>query len=303
MTNGSKYDLLGEMMLAALHFAMTGFSSGFSWFSSVINKQVMAEDSFVEREGRWFMQDGVLPGDIAIMALAIDRDAMYLETAPLNISKVRELIRAKMLPLAWDVRRKSIVDSSTRRVVGRIAAPTDLELELPKELGERVLWTLPYADLDVVRRQAVIHFADAVYTAAAFNLPEEEEEVVSTGQPTQTLRLQLGFQQRLQLEQRPMLTLSVQTRNTTITENRLEMQQLFSLQHSILRMSPSELTAFANQDLSPEGQAKTLRIFLFVLAGQVKRALTPSKPDITWREARQIAHRMVEKGAQPNKSS
>ncbi len=70
-----------------------------------------------------------------------------------------------------------------------------------------------------------------------------------------------------------------------------QIQALFALQRSILKMEGNELVEFLEQNLSEEGRRKTLSVFHFVLSGKVKKA----KPDLSWKEARKLAWRLINK--------
>lgn len=305
LTRHPESDLLGEAVYAALNFALSGFNPELTFESSVVNRRVRCGDAFAQQNGRWFMTTDYLPGDVNIKAVGVDAEFIFVETSPLDVGEVTAVIRKHMLPVTWDRRRRMILDSSTRRMIGRIEDQNDLKVELPKELSGRCLWTIPWAKLEESRRREAIRLIDLVYTAGAYDQPtdDEAEEAAAPTAQTQRLRLELGLQQRLQLEQRPMLALTQQMRIAGIQTTRMELTQILGLQQSILRMGPAQLETFANRDLTPEGQARTLQIFLFVLAGQVKRAMADTHPDMTWKQARRMARQLVEKDARRRSGS
>lgn len=292
------FDLLGEQLLAAVNFALSGFNIALTYQNSVINEVVRCGDAFAEHDGRWFMDTEHLPGDPCIKSLAIDSKAVYLETSPLDVTAVNHVIAEHMLPVVWDRKRRLILDATNRRMLGRIESIADLSVALPPELRSRVLWTLYWPKQDAVRRNELIRFADLVWTASAyadgFDDEDEPGSIQSVAkEPMLQLKLQLSQQQRLTLEQRPMLSLIQRPNMSASNEMRMELQQLLALQHAILNMTPVELEAFTQRDLTLAGQKRTLRLFAFVLAGQVKRALATTKPGLTWRDARKIARTLI----------
>ena len=113
--------------------------------------------------------------------------------------------------------------------------------------------------------------------------------------------LNLGLVQRLDVEQKPILSLKQEQRPDLIMTQTLQLQQLQRLELAILSMNLQELAEYALQDTSPEGQKKTIKVFQFVLAGKLKRTWEASSEGrvMTWKQARQLARSMV--GAPPKK--
>jgi hypothetical protein len=103
-------------------------------------------------------------------------------------------------------------------------------------------------------------------------------------------RLSLGLQQKLQAEQRPLLSLKAEARAETRTELRTDLRLLFSLEHRLISMTPEEMLDFVVSYVMEHGEDRAKNVLLFTIAGKVKRVM----PKLTWREARQLARNMTQ---------
>lgn len=295
--DGNGLDLLGQQLVMALQFAESGFNTDLALEDSVTDAPVRAGEAFQKKErNRWFMRWDSLPGHVGIKAIAVDRDAIYLETAPFDTERIRELIAERMLPVSYDEKRRCFVDTSTGKplITVTIADAKVRQATRNRELAPRCMWTLPL-DVDPIRKRTMIALADLVYTDDAYRVEDVETQVPDApvhsfaGAQRMTMQLQMELRQTLELEQRPLLSLTTEQR----LEQRLEIQQVLALEQRIGHMSFEELLEYANSDPSPEGQHRVLKVFVFVLAGRVKRALAATQPNMTWREARRVARTLV----------
>lgn len=302
-------DLLGGQLVLALQFMEAGFDTSKVLQDGVRSAELPAGDIFEKRGPRWFMRNDSLPGDLTVKAIGVDDGGVYLETALPDTEEVAEVIVKQMLPLAY--RGGQIVDTTTDRVLATVTygprrgdkrARSDKEFD---RLAPRCLWTIPRTD-DPIRKTAAIRLADAIYSAGAFELEGLEDEAVSAGPVTsvamvQRMSMEMGLhlQQRLAIEQRPLLALEMAPR----LEQRLEIRQLLALEHRILHMRPDQILEYVAKDASPEGLRRALHVFHFVLAGQIKRGLKERDGrDISWKDARRLARQVTSTGTRPTRT-
>lgn len=289
----SEYDLLGDQLMLALRFAESGFKLDLKVMDEVAAREEVATgEVFREITGRYFMRPESIPGNLAIKAIAIDKERLLLETAPLDVAKTRAMMVEEMMPLAFSDNGEGIIDITTTQPIIRFTK--EMPDVLKKDMAPRCLWSINWPGLNAARRKAVVTFADRVYSQETF-LDDPSQDAAETshtmqGPVSQSLQLNLGLQNRLDMEQRPILALATVQMATLEATTRLELQiqPLLALQNLILRMSAEELAAFAAKDLSPEGQRKTHRILIFVLSGRIKRI----RPEMNWKEARKMARRL-----------
>lgn len=292
-----EFDLLGEQLVAARALRESGFDPALTVRDAITDANVPAGEMFDQIGIRWFMRGDSLPGHVAIKAIAVDRDGIYLETAPPDEEKVRAIIEVNMFALAYNHTKGLVIDTSTGKPLVVITTHIQKPTGAMKELAPRVMWTIP-GSASAVRTEAVIRFADAIFSGDAFNLDEDSSEPApetATLHQAQelTLKLQLGLEQRLSIEQRPLLSLSTEVRGEQRQELQLQIRQMLSIEQRFLRMTHEELLAHAAKDTSPEGQRRMQKIFQFVLAGKVKRAMAEQHPDMPWRDARRIARKLI----------
>lgn len=292
-----EFDLLGEQLVAAHAFRESGFDPALTVRDAITDANVPAGEMFNREGSRWFMRGDSLPGHLAIKAIAVDRDGIYLETAPLDEEKVSAIIKDKMFALAYHHTKGLVIDTSTGKPLVVLTTHIQKPTGALKELASRIMWTIP-GGASEVRTEAVIRFADAIFSGDAFNLDGDSEEpppetATLPRAQEMTLKLQLGLEQRLSLEQRPLLSLSPEVRGEQRQELQLQIRQMLSIEHRLLHLTHEELLAYAAKDASLEGQKRMQKIFQFVLAGKVKRAMADQHPDMTWRDARRIARKLV----------
>lgn len=72
----------------------------------------------------------------------------------------------------------------------------------------------------------------------------------------------------------------------------LQVQKIYALQSIMAKMEPEELEEQLLKDLTLDKAKKYMRILIFTIAGKIKDA----KPQLTWKEARGLARRMINKG-------
>lgn len=291
-------DLLGEQLVLAFRFQKSGFDPELTLEDEVTNETVPAKTLFFQSERRWFMRGESIPGHLGVKAIAVDADSLYLETAPLRPAAVEEAIVERMLPLriASEGQDTVIVDTTTEQILIRIGEPTK-PAEMEEELGERCLWTIPTKDLSEVRRRAVIGIADLAFTIDAYDVaPLEVESSPVTSQAAAqriTLQLQVGLQMRLQMEQRPILSLRTRMSDRQVMTGRTELQQVMALNQALACMAPEQIEQFFTRYVAEHGEKKALSVAVFVLAGKVKRV----RPDLTWRAARRAARKLISRVA------
>lgn len=282
-------DLFGQQLLVVLRFIQSNFDLAGS-FDDVVTaeKAVSAKELFINEGKQWILRPDSLPGDLALKAVAFSRRTLFLELAPLDLGEVQKMIAEEMLPISLD--EMYVRNATTRKILARVGST-----EHPKhediELAPRCLWSIRISSLNEAEKHAIVDFLDRIYSAGVFSregIEDEEEELVSVSdhrKPKIELRLSLRLQLRLAMEQRAMLS------RVQRPEGRLELQQIFALQNTILHMDEEQLVEFIVNSNETRGNGATSSILLFVATGRVKTA----KPSLSWKQARQIAKRLAKK--------
>jgi hypothetical protein len=287
MANG--YDDLGSQLQNALVFRKSSFSPDILLHDPITGEEVAASEMFEQQGTRWFIKFDSLPGHLGVKAIGVDIEGLYLETAPVDDKTIVALARDHKIPLIWDAKRSAFLNTASKRMMIKMSRQkiNDRDNELEEE---RELWVMPLPQVSATDLGYAIRLADLVYTADAYEVEEDESfEAPSGPAMAPSMRLGLSFRQSLEITQRPLLSLGTELRPEHRQEQRLEIRQILGLQQQILHMNERQLMDYAMKDLTPEGQKRTLRVLLFVLAGRIKSA----KPKMTWKEARKIARTMV----------
>ncbi len=281
-------DLLGELLLQTIRFLDSGFNMDLILHDETLLADIPAKEMFTETDGRWFMRGESIPGDLALKAIAVDADGLYLETGPIDTERVREVIIEEMQPFLLDASARSLQDVHTGRTLISISETAQPE----KELGARCLVTVNLKEASDVRRQIIIRLLDLLYTRGCFTSGEDEEAATALPTSQQMVqRLQLGLQQKLVAEQRPLLSLKIKMRDEMRDELRTELQAILGLQFRILAMGPEELLDFLVEYITKHGEESARNILLFTLAGKIKHVM----PKLTWKEARRLARKLPAK--------
>jgi len=300
MIGSNGFDLLGEQLILAIKFQQSGYDPKLMLEDGVRSETHAAENIFELQGERWFMKGESLPGYVGIKAIAIDDTGIYLETSPIDPTKIGKIITEKMLALKYNDKQKKFLDTSKNKVLIQI---TDAE-NLEDGQGDRCMWQMDLPQ-DKVRLNAFVKMADTAYTHEAYQIQEKEMlsmfPPAGTGEQRMAQVLNLSLVQRLDVEQKPILSLKQEQRPDVIMTQTLELRQIQRLELAILNMNLQDLAEFALRDTTPEGQAKTIKVFQFVLAGKLKRTWEsgPEKKVMTWKQARQLARSMI--GTAPKK--
>lgn len=300
-TVASDLDIFGEMLVVADLFAGSGFNPQLTFDGcEFLNPGTTADTIFTKESGRWFMRFDVLPGDPAVKAIAVDSQAVYVETATFDAADAESVIRQQMLPLRWDSKKRLLEDTTRASLsIAMVKTAEMLEMEIPEGLSARWLWIIRRPELDIHRRMAVYRFLDVMLNERAFRAEpdaEGEHRTVLAGLAME-LRVNMGLRMSLVREQRAVLTLGMTGTVTGRGEMRTELQQLLRMESAILRMDGAELRAFAERDTSPEGQRRAYQVLFFALTRKVRdAAVQVGRPGITWRDARILTRNLLKKG-------
>lgn len=280
-------DLLGEQLTLVLNFLDSKCNLDLEFKDAVAAGQIVKAKGIFPKLGKgWQMRQESIPGDLAIKSVSFSNNALYLETAPLDVEKAKETIRAKMLPFSYDEKKHCFMDSSTEKrlaSIGPVSKPTHEKTVF----APRCLWTIPLRNLDEIRRRAVVQLIDALYTADAYIRDgiELDDGLMSGERGRPDMKLLMSFQMQLEMEQRPMLSDELTVRQ----EQRLEIRQIFTLQNLILHMNEQQLIEWVVKETTEKSEVMTIRVLHFVLAGKIKRA----QPKLTWKEARDLARKLA----------
>lgn len=278
-------DLLGDLLVEMLRFLDSGFDKEIVLQDETTNSAVPAKEMFREIDGRWFMRPDSIPGDLSIKAIGIDQNGLYVESAPLDNDRAKDIIIDELLPVIFDPGKRVFLDVHKKQILASISEVKKVE----KNLGPRCLWTVPLKEVVGVRRQSAVKLLDIFYSRGCFEAEDDNEMISAPVSQTQVQRLSLGLQQRLAQEQRPLLSLSTGLNVSGQLELRTELLMLLSLERRIMSMGPEELLDFVVDYVSEHGEDRTKNVLLFTLAGKIKRTM----PDLTWKEARKLARKIT----------
>lgn len=279
------FDLLGGQLFEAVKFARSDFDSAAKLFDHVRNENLAASEMFYADRLRWFMVGDSLPGDVSVKALGVDRRALYLETSPLLVDEINEALADSRVAARFDRRTRSFIAHSGRTLL------TVTDAAVRQDFMPRVLWTIFWARLHAPDLELAFKVADAVYGRSVWQSDRGRdghmsEAVQAVGAPR--MELVHTMVQTLAYEQRPLL--SIVPSPDPVQSMRMEIRPLLNLERRLLDAGSEELEQFAQRDLSPEGQRRTMRVLLFVLAGRIKREINQR---LSWKQARRVAHGTV----------
>lgn len=277
-------DTLGEQLSLAVAFRESGFDPTMRCEDSVRSEVVPASEVFRRDNDRWHMVADSLPGHIGIKSITVDEKALYLETSPLDQKKTRVAIEEA--PLWLMVRATELLfrdKTRTRGIRIRIGKEFDPEIS---GLGKRCLWTIPHSPLHM---DVCIDVADAIYTADCYVVEEIEQDfgpatsVAAVQSITQ--KVQLGFQQRLVAEQRPILA----GQQKGILAARQAVGALIHDTRRMVGLSGDELAVFLESHARAFGLLAAYELSVFALAGKLKGV----RSDLEWPQARQLAKKLI----------
>src|SRR3989344_5169002 len=150
-----EYDFVGSQLMLAVSFRESGFDPNLQLEDTVTSQRsARASEIFSCQEGRWFMRGDSIPGHLAIKAIGVDENGLYIETSPLNAEKVHGIIQKLMLPFRYDAKKGMFSDITTRQPLIHIGNT----VKVP-ELGARCLWAISLKGIKPVRWKAVIRLA------------------------------------------------------------------------------------------------------------------------------------------------
>ncbi len=278
-------DLLGDLLTSALKYRESGFDGDVVLHDETTQSDLKAKDMFAKQGERYFMRQESIPGDLAIKAIAVDKNGVYLETAPLNAEEISLVIVDEMMPISF-ASDGFFKDIHTQKILISVSKPVKPE----KELGMRCMITALLGDLSSRQQKMSIEVLDLLYTRGCFSVEDEETVSAPTSQRI-VQRLELGLQQKLSAEQRPLFLLGAYAAAQGRTELRTDLLALLSLEHRILTMDGDELLDFIVEYVGKNGVERTKNILLFTIAGRIKRTM----PKLTWKDARSLAKKMSAK--------
>ncbi len=279
---------VGQIIVNLLAFVSSKLNLSQTHYDMVNGEEVVAAEMFIRYGSRWFVRSESLPADMSLKAIGFDSRAIYIETSPIDGSAMMEFIVERNQIFSYDSSGGTIHNQKSS-VVGRVS-----KLEKPRvgenELSPRVCWVIPFGPTLRDREQKLVRFIDQAFEAGVFLIEDEPAiDKVPTGE--MELKQNMQMVQRLQIEQRPVLALQgVGQMDAAMRQT--QVQRLLAIQQRVIRMTPDEMTKFAAEKLVELGERKVHQLFLFILAGHLRRA----KPTLTWPQARELAHR-VQNGA------
>lgn len=282
--------LLGRQLAAALAFAKSRFDAVVVLDDAVTGEQKPAAEMFEQKGRRWFLRADSMPGDLALKAIAVTDVSLLLETAPVRPEALAQVIEDADIPLAWN--SADAFTFGDRRAHACYLHRRDGKVTVDGKALRvwRSLWTIPHKrGTTSPSVMAAVSLADRAFEDYVYDDEKMVVDALDAGNAStpraqrREMRLELGFQQQLALEQVPVLTLGERL------EQRMELAGILGLQRKLLSMTDEQVAAWVASDPSEEGQRRAMNVLVFVLAGKIRKA----RPDITWKDARAAARKAV----------
>ena len=280
----TELDLFGEILTNCVEFARQDFSVGLVLHDGVQDEHLQAGRMFQpdEESRRWAMSQDSLPGDLAIKAVAVNKQRILLEIAPVDLERAREVLLDRGVPAS--IHPAQICNAFGTPVARRMSEHIG---NAAQGISPRQLWAIPWTRPQLCA--IAIQVFDAIYTASACSIEGmEDAEGGGSVATQQSMQMRMSIQLQLQQEQRPVLLL--EGRTDLLTVQRQELRGIMGLQHRVLRMTPDELETWAaNEAAKPGGARKVYDAIVFAMAGRIRAV----RPSFNWREARQHARRLI----------
>ncbi len=268
-------DLIGKQLLLALRYAEHGFPSDEHFDCEVSGERLRGGNLFVEKKNRHFLRFDSIPGALSIKAIGVTEKKLLLETAELDLSAFRTAIQNFGLSYPLMIESTGIVAKGQSLI----------SLRWNKKVTKRCLWTFQWPKFKADDRRLAITLMDLAYASDTF-VQSDDNSFSPQVIEKLTLDLDLSLRQELELEQVPEMAIQPE----------MSLAQMFIMEQRILRMTAEELAEFALKDDSVDGKKRKLNILIFALARKVKQTLSPTQPDLSWREARRIVRETINRG-------
>lgn len=272
-------DYLALLLMEVAKFVGTNFDRKQIFTDHVMLENLAGGDMFYFTKGRWFVRNDSLPGDPVLKAIAFDKKTIFLETSPFNITKLAETLGSMEKEYLFIPASKTIADSHGRTLL-KYTQSTTPEID-GHTLDKRMTITIP---LEQTQFEGIL-LIDRLWSVNSFLSPDEDDIQTVTQVQKMELKLRMDLRLMLHLEQRPYLLLDQKLDN----RQEMQLQGILSLQHSLLSLSSADLEQKIVELVTHRGEKEAIRVLDFILAGKVKKV----RPTLTWRDARQIAKRMV----------
>lgn len=274
-------DLLASQLVQVLQFISSNFKTDMVFTDHILSEVAVGHDLFYQNGNLWFMRNESIPGETSLKAIGFDKTAVYLETGEIDFDQAQRIIDSDNLDCVIDETRRQFVNGNGR-VLLEYSKPEVLKFE-EEELEPRIQIKIPLADM----RLKGITLVDKLWSFNAFKTAADEDQAgpQTYGTRRLELRLNLSLQNRLALEQRPMLLLNQKIK----IETRLELKGIFSLQHRLFSMTGKELEEYVTELAAKEGIKRVQSTLDFALAGRIKK----TRPQLSWVQARTLARRIA----------
>lgn len=282
--------LLGRQLAAALAFAKSGFDPAVVLDDAVTGEQKPAAEMFEQKGRRWFLRADSMPGDLALKAIAVTDVSLLIETAPVRPEALAQLVADSDVPLVWNDVDAFAFGDNRKHACYLHRRPGKVTVDGRTVRVTRSLWTIPHKrGTTGPATMAAVWLADRAFEDYVYDDEQTVVDMLDAGSAAapqsqrREMRVELGFQQQLALEQVPVLTLGERL------EQRMELAGIMALQRKLLSMTDDQVAVWVASDPSEEGQRRALNVLVFVLAGKIRSA----RPDVTWKEARAAARKAV----------
>jgi len=256
-------------------------------------------------EPRRFMAFDSLPGSINIKAIGLDEETLFLEITPYDPDGITQAQAEVEMP------KGVLIDASGMFYKKRkLATVLRGSREVEKKHGARALWTVSRS-LTPELMDMVIATFDALDISGAYDTCASDDEpnssesfaVPPTGKgkarPEMRLEMRLGLQMELIQTQVPIMALRVEQRLEQRMEMRPDMLQTMELRQmqrfeAWLQRDPEDAIIQAlTTDPSPNGQKRVADYIQFAMARTVKNAAAADGRELSWRESRKIARKIM----------
>jgi len=279
------YDLLGEIVMNCYRFRKNEFDQKLNLFCPVNNQEVEAGEMFVKKRGKqksYLLKNDFLPADANIKAIAVSTDEIQIESSPLDEEYLQnDLVNSFDTGIKYNSRSayNVVIQQEKTHIISFL------------KRNDRWVWFIYIRNMKK-QQDLICRIVDRIYSDQYFVNTVGLEEIVP-----QKIMPALGIlqqvEQTLRLEQTPRLIMGMQTKPSIS-----QMPKIHTLQSMIMKMEPKDLEEFLLKDLSLEKAKKYMRVFIFVITRKIKDVM----PNLTWKEARNLARQMIDGGSQQGNS-
>jgi len=288
MEETSELGLLGQQIMLTI----TAFQAEpeTALYCAVRGDYFTASEILTGENERKFLVYDSLPGALDVKAIGLDKKTLFLELTPFDFERLQEY--QDELPEGISFRADGMW-CGRRKLAHMGKGP----MKPDDEHGIRALWMLNWSELEpelLAKAIETFDLADSV-GAYVFDPAVQDDSPSMSGSKKPAMELRMNFQLQLIHEQVPILALRLEPRTEQRTEQRLELtlEQTLRFERWLERNPEEAVQAYLASHPTPQGARHLASLIQFKLARDVKTVAKRDGKEISWRQARRIVRKMV----------